>query len=141
MNMVDFAASQMQLHESRRLAYGGYNQLELVKYPVKIIADQNIKAMPQAGWEKDGMYVTAVQIVNISGNSKRIKPAQFHGEWLSVVIEDDNLQPRNADNSSTHVYLISEYPFYQALNRGRQLSSVQPVLPDIQPNNRSGISN
>lgn len=141
MNMVDYAVSQMQIHESRRLDYGGYNHIELAKYPVKIISDRNIKAMPQAGWEKDGIYITAVEIVNISGTSKRIDPAQFHGEWLSVTIEDDNLQPRNGVNSSTHVYLISEDPFYQALNRGRQLSSVLPELPNNQSNNHTGIPN
>ncbi|MCG8325811.1 MAG: DUF3438 family protein, partial [Thiotrichales bacterium] len=118
-DLTDFAAAQMQLPESERMAVDGFKPVDITRHPVRIIDDRNIKSMPLAAWEKQGHFVTVIQFVNVSGYPREIDPEILKGDWISVGFDHHRLMPKDLDESSTLAYLVSNRPFFEALNSDR----------------------
>lgn len=76
-----------------------------------------LEARPAASWTRDGLYVTALQVVNLGPHAERIAPTLIPGRWAAMVIERPTIAPNGAADSWTWVYAISRQPFDQSVSR------------------------
>ncbi|MGX2038975.1 DUF3438 family protein [Methylocaldum sp. MU1018] len=82
-----------------------------------LIANRDIEASPVAGWEKDGVHVTAVYLQNLAPSRRRVDHEQLRGRWLAATFESERLAKAGTSGDGTYAYLISAEPFHDALRR------------------------
>lgn len=76
-----------------------------------------MEARPSASWQRDGLYVTALQVINLGTQAGTLAPTLIRGHWAAMVLEKQNLEASGGANSWTWAYAISRQPFEQALER------------------------
>ncbi|WP_036253741.1 DUF3438 family protein [Methylobacter sp. BBA5.1] len=80
--------------------------------PVDLTYDSRIKALPIAGWRQGGIYVTAVELHNVSNDRVTVDYRQLKGRWLASTIENETLEGQSEQShATTYLYLISSQPF------------------------------
>ena len=76
-----------------------------------------MEARPSASWERDGLYVTALQVRNPGAQPGTLAPALIRGHWAAMVLEKQQLGAGGGADSWTWAYAISRLPFEQAVQR------------------------
>ncbi|MCY3885549.1 MAG: TIGR03749 family integrating conjugative element protein [Gammaproteobacteria bacterium] len=75
-----------------------------------------VETVPYAAWKtKSGLHLTAIKIVNTSDEAVELHPRQLRGRWLAATFHHYRLLPSGSGANQTVVYLISRYPFKQAV--------------------------
>jgi len=82
---------------------------------VDLTYDSRIWAMPLAGWRQGGVYVTAVELHNLSPDQVTVDYQRLKGRWLASTIENEVLDREGSNNNVTYLYLISGQPFEEAI--------------------------
>ncbi|MBW7900561.1 MAG: hypothetical protein H3C26_03740 [Rhodocyclaceae bacterium] len=78
-----------------------------------------LEARPVASWRRDGLYVTALRVVNLADRPAPLPAAAFRGRWAALVVERPRLAAATGADSWSWVYAISRLPFDEALERTR----------------------
>ena len=82
---------------------------------VLLFHSTRIDAMPIASWHAGALYVTAVELKNLTTHPVHINLNQVLGNWQTAAMYPSNkLNPRDAHETST-LFLISDKPFQTAL--------------------------
>jgi len=76
-----------------------------------------MEVRPSASWQRDGLYVTALQVINISALSSTLAPTMISGRWAAMVLERSSLTPAGSAGSWTWAYAISRRPFEPSLEQ------------------------
>ena len=83
-----------------------------------LVRHVDVKAEPYAAWKTNtGLYLTAIKLVNNSEHPVEFHPRLLRGSWLTATFHHYRLLPKDSGADQTVVYLISRYPFRQALER------------------------
>ena len=103
---------------------------------VRLISGGRIDAVPINSWRSGGLFVTAVQLRNLSQQTMYLaytqdqKPEsnediyphvidlkiQLRGKWLAVSRQHSYMEAAGTPQDRTVVYLLSRRPFMEALN-------------------------
>lgn len=78
-----------------------------------------LEARPVASWLRDGLYVTALRVVNLADRPAPLPAAALRGRWAALVVERPRLAAATGADSWSWVYAISRQPFDEALERAR----------------------
>lgn len=78
-----------------------------------------LEARPVASWLRDGLYVTALRVVNLADRPAPLPAAALRGRWAALVVERPRLAAATGADSWSWVYAISRLPFDEALERAR----------------------
>lgn len=76
-----------------------------------------MEARPSASWQRDGLYVTALQVINLNPQAAVLAPTSIRGRWSAMVLEKQSLDASGGENSWTWAYAISRQPFEQAVEK------------------------
>jgi integrating conjugative element protein (TIGR03749 family) len=82
---------------------------------VSLFHGASIDAMPIASWHTGALYVTAVELKNLTTHPVSINLNQVIGNWQTAAVYPSNqLKPRDVHETST-LFLVSDKPFQTAL--------------------------
>lgn len=85
--------------------------------PVDLTYDARIKALAIAGWRQGGVYVTAVELHNVSNDRVTVDYRHLKGRWLASTIENETLAGQTEKSHATaYLYLISSQPFEEIVS-------------------------
>ncbi|GAB6067516.1 hypothetical protein JCM13664_08340 [Methylothermus subterraneus] len=73
----------------------------------------HLEATPLASWQRGGITVTALRLVNRSRKEVTFVAQDLKGEWLAATVE----KPQLAPDEETYLYLLSAGSFKEALGR------------------------
>ncbi len=62
-------------------------------------------------WRGNGLYVTAVKLINRTEQPQILDPRDLKGTWLTRAFQHHRLLPKGDEADTTAVYLISARPF------------------------------
>lgn len=74
-----------------------------------------MEARPSASWQRDGLYVTALQVINSGAQAQGLAATLIRGRWAAMVLERRRLGAAGSSDSWTWAYAISRQPFEQAV--------------------------
>lgn len=80
-----------------------------------LIRHHNIMAEPAISFSNNGLYVTAVNLVNQEPESVVLDPRDIRGKWLAATFQHVVLGEAGSITDTTTVYLISKRPFWESL--------------------------
>ncbi|OQK17214.1 hypothetical protein AU255_04795 [Methyloprofundus sedimenti] len=117
MQLTEYAARTVRLPDSKHEKVAG---IQAVQVPgayqlAEVFYDLRLTAAPVASWRKGGVYVTAVEVRNLSNETVTIDYQHLKGNWLASTIEEEKVAPRKDFGDMTYLYLLSSKPFEQAL--------------------------
>ena len=121
--LTRFAAQQ--LYAPARIAAAAAQQqptvgrIAIARSAVPLVRGGGIAATPVATWSRDGLFVTAVRLVNQRDSAVELDPRDLRGTWLTAAFHHETLWPSGDDADTTAVYLISAQPFHAALGQRR----------------------
>ena len=84
-----------------------------------LFADNRISATPVGSWNRGGMHVTALSVVNRASQSLPVDYQNIKGRWLASSVESSQLSPVGQTESSTYMYVISALPFDEVVANAR----------------------
>ena len=79
--------------------------------PVELYRGGSVRAIPRAGWAYRQHYVTAVELVNLTPDTRELDPRLLRGTWLTATFQHGVLAPAGTQGATTMVYLVSNAPF------------------------------
>jgi len=79
--------------------------------PVELYRGGSVRAIPRAGWAYHQTYVTAVELVNLTPDTRELDPRLLRGAWLTATFQHGVLAPAGTQGATTMVYLVSNAPF------------------------------
>lgn len=83
-----------------------------------LVRGLNVRTEPYAAWKTNsGLYLTAIKLTNTSNEPVEFHPRVLRGRWLTATFHHYRLLPKDSGADQTLVYLISRYPFKQALEQ------------------------
>ncbi|MDR2164878.1 MAG: hypothetical protein LBO79_04455 [Zoogloeaceae bacterium] len=77
--------------------------------------NESLEIQALFGWQRDGIYVTALRVVNLGDKPASIAPTQIAGRWAAIVVERQQLAAAGGETSWTWVYALSRQPYEHAL--------------------------
>lgn len=83
----------------------------------RIALIDGIEARPSASWQRDGLYVTALQLINLDKQPKALTATLIRGRWTAIVLEKSRLEASGSAGSWAWAYAISRQPFEQSVER------------------------
>ena len=111
LEMSQYAADTVRIPEIERVLDKSYLPSKINRQAIKLFSDNRIKAMPAASWNRGGLHVTAIELINTSRSELPIDYQHVNGNWLASSTESSLLQA----NESTYLYLISALPFNETI--------------------------
>lgn len=116
LEMSQYAADTIRIAEIDRKLDPKYFPDKVKRVAVTNLFDNNqIKVMPLASWNRGGMYVTAVELVNKANSTLPVDYKKIKGKWLASSVENSLLARRGQANDSTFMYLVSVLPFDETI--------------------------
>ncbi len=79
--------------------------------PVAIYRGHAVQATQQASWSYANHFVTAVELLNLTPDTRELDPRQLRGDWLTATVQHTSLAPAGQAGERTLVYLVSARPF------------------------------
>lgn len=80
-----------------------------------LIQGAMISAKPVAAWKKNSLYVTAIELKNLSTAFISLDPRKIRGQWKAATFQYTYLHPRGSEYDTAALYLISDRPFHEVL--------------------------
>lgn len=112
LEMSQYAADTIRIAEIERTLDKQYLPTKIQRQAVTgLFNNKAIKAMPLASWNRGGLHVTAVELVNKSNAALPVDFKSVKGQWLASSVENSTLARRGLSNDSTFMYLVSVLPF------------------------------
>jgi len=120
MEMSQYAAEMVRIPEVERLRDKNYSPVRInTQSSLPLFADNRISATPVGSWNRGGMHVTALSVVNRASQSLPVDYQNIKGSWLASSVESSQLSPVGQAESSTYMYLISALPFEEVVANAR----------------------
>lgn len=120
MEMSQYAAEMVRIPEVERLRDNIYNPVRLnTQTSLPLFSDNRINATPIGSWNRGGMYVTALSVVNRSSQNLPVDYQNIKGRWLASSVENSQLSAMGQADSSTYMYVISALPFEEVMANAR----------------------
>lgn len=110
-DMSKFASEMLRIPEAERLKNDLYKPVWVDRTSTDLFGDSRIKSIPVFSWNRGGLYITAVNLINTSNDTVPVHYQAVSGRWLASSIESSLLTPKDQVDSSTYLYLISATPF------------------------------
>ncbi|MBF6649630.1 DUF3438 family protein [Methylobacter sp. BlB1] len=112
-DLTRYASEAIRLPPEQRKIDPKITPVRLSEFePVDLTYDARIKALPIAGWRQGGIYVTAVELHNVSDDRVTVDYRRLKGRWLASTIENETLAGQSEQShATTYLYLISSQPF------------------------------
>ncbi|MEF3075399.1 DUF3438 family protein [Methylobacter sp. Wu1] len=112
-DLTRYASEAIRLPPEQRKIDPKITPVRLSEFePVDLTYDSRIKALPIAGWRQGGIYVTAVELHNVSNERVTVDYRHLKGRWLASTIENETLAGQSEQShATTYLYLISSQPF------------------------------
>ncbi len=117
MQLTEYAARAVRLPAAEREMVAGIQGVPVpgAGQRADVLYDLRLTAAPIASWRKGGVYVTVVEVHNLSNETVTVDYRRLKGNWLASTIEEDKVAPQKTFGDMTYLYLISSMPFEQAL--------------------------
>lgn len=116
MEMSQYAADTVRISEIDRKLDAKYLPDKVKRVAVTNLFDNNkVKVMPLASWNRGGMYVTALELVNKANSALPVDYTKIKGKWLASSVENSLLARRGQANDSTFMYVVSVLPFDETI--------------------------
>tara|TARA_R110001583_G_scaffold13213_3_gene57244 strand:- start:4957 stop:5742 length:786 start_codon:yes stop_codon:yes gene_type:complete len=80
-----------------------------------LIRLHNIKAEPVISFSNNGLYVTAVNLVNNEPEKIILDPRDLRGRWLTATFQHVVLGASGMPTDTTTLYLVSKRPFWDSM--------------------------
>jgi len=108
--LTRFAAREFYAPDRLR---GGLSAVRtrVVETPVELYRGGSVRAIPRAGWAYHQHSVTAVELVNLTPDTRELDPRLLRGAWLTATFQHGVLSPAGTQGATTMVYLVSSAPF------------------------------
>ncbi len=118
-DLTRYASEAIRLPPEQRRIDPRITPVRLSEFvPVDLTYDSRIKALPIAGWRQGGIYVTAVELHNVSDDRVTVDYRHLKGRWLASTIENETLAGQSdQSHATTYLYLISSQPFEEIVTR------------------------
>ncbi len=112
--LTRFAAREFYAPDRLR---GGLSAVRtgVLETPVELYRGGSVRAIPRAGWAYHQHYVTAVELVNLTPDTRELDPRLLRGSWLTATFQHGVLAPAGTQGATTMVYLVSTAPFEAVL--------------------------
>ncbi|WP_153117609.1 secretin N-terminal domain-containing protein [Rhodocyclus tenuis] len=110
------AASTVRQKDPTAAPQEGLSAVPLPDHQRIALAD-GIEARPSASWQRDGLYVTALQLINLGSQPKPLAATLIRGRWAAIVLEKSRLEASGSAGSWAWAYAISRQPFEQSVER------------------------
>jgi integrating conjugative element protein (TIGR03749 family) len=112
--LTRFAAQQLfaptRLLQNNQDIYRTPVNREAITY---LIQGAMISAKPVAAWKKNSLYVTAIELKNLSSEWIALDPRKIRGKWQAATFQYTQLQPRGSEYDTSALYLISDRPYHE----------------------------
>lgn len=114
MALTRFASREFYAPERLR---GGLSavRLNVAPQPVEIYRGAVVRAIPRAAWSYRRHYVTAIELRNMTPDSRELDPRMLRGDWLTATFQHGVLHPAGQDGELTMLYVVSDRPFGDTL--------------------------
>ncbi len=118
-DLTRYASEAIRLPPEQRKIDPRITPVKLSEFvPVDLTYNSRIKALPIAGWRQGGIYVTAVELHNVSDDRVTVDYRHLKGRWLASTIENETLAGQSdQSHATTYLYLISSQPFEEIVTR------------------------
>jgi len=80
-----------------------------------LIHGEMISAKPVAAWKKKSLYVTAIELKNLSRGFVTLDPRKIRGKWKAATFQYTYVHPAGSEYDTSALYLISDRPFHEVL--------------------------
>lgn len=87
---------------------------------VPLFYGANIDAMPLASWRAGGLFITAVELKNLTEHVIQIDIKQIKGDWQAASLYPTTQLPTRDKHETTTIFLVSAKPFHEALGGSRE---------------------
>ena len=115
-SLTRFAAQQLYAPARLLKASTRIHRVSVAKHTmIHLIHGEQIEATPVASWRSGSLYVTAVELKNISDHFINLDPRYLRGEWRTATFQHIRLHPSGSESDTTAVYLISDRPFHEVI--------------------------
>lgn len=120
MEMSQYAADMMRLSEIDRVRDPLYTPVKVPRaLRDDIFPGTQVATKPLDAWQRGGMYVTALRVLNSTANEQAVNYQDIKGLWLASSVENTSLAPRGQEGDMTYMYLISALPFEEIMDEIR----------------------
>ena len=108
--LTRFAAREFYAPDRLR---GGLSAVRtrVIETPSELYRGGSVRAIPRASWAYHQTYVTAVELVNLTPDTRELDPRLLRGTWLTATFQHGVLAPAGTQGANTMVYLVSSAPF------------------------------
>ena len=115
--LLRFAAAEVYAPQRLRMRNTGIVKVSLSAASVRnLLPQRNLSIKTVAAWRSQGFYVTALNVVNVSGNNARLDPRAIRGMWKAALFHHNFLRGYGSRDDNTTLFLISDKPFNDAIN-------------------------
>ncbi|MDR1936190.1 MAG: hypothetical protein LBS49_11545 [Candidatus Accumulibacter sp.] len=110
------AASAVRQADPTAAAPDGLEALPVAdRQPLELA--NGMQARVAGSWTRDGLYVTALQVINTAPLPDGVAPTLIRGRWTAMVLEKTRLEGAGNGDSWTWAYAVSRQPFEQSVIR------------------------
>ncbi len=109
--LTRFAAQQLYAPVRLVKARPGIVRVPVARDHIDLLHGGAIEATPLVAWRANGLYVTAIKLVNRTEQPQMLDPRDLRGTWLTAAFQHHRLLPKGHEADTTAVYLISARPF------------------------------
>lgn len=113
--MSEYAATIIRTPEIQRPEDALYNPVDVLPLVAGLFDDPRIKTVPEASWNRGGLYITAVALFNRSSDNVTVDYQNINGKWLAASVENTQLAPIGTEQATTYLYLVSALPFNEVV--------------------------
>ncbi len=115
LEMSQYAADMVRIPEFERVLNKQYKPVKVSHKPVRLFDDSRIKVLPRASWNRGGLHITAIKLVNGSNTDVPVDYQRVKGKWLASSVENAFLAKHGHAEDSTYLYLVSALPFNETI--------------------------
>ncbi len=120
MNMSQYAAEMVRIPIIERIRSKDYQPVRYSNENInELLNNTNFNVNAVASWQRDGLFVTVVEVINTSTQPVIVDNQRITGRWLASSIESSSLAQKNNTNDRTYMYLISTSSFEESLANGK----------------------
>lgn len=113
--MSEYAATIIRTPEIQRPEDALYKPVDVLPLVAGLFDDPRIKTVPEASWNRGGLYITAVALFNRSSENVTVDYQNINGRWLAASVENTQLAPIGTEQATTYLYLVSALPFNEVV--------------------------
>lgn len=114
--LTRFAAQQLYAPTRLLKNNQGIHRVPVNREPTTyLIHGEMVSAKPVAAWKRNSLYVTAIELQNLSRGLVTLDPRKIRGKWRAATFQYTQLRPRGSEYDTSALYLISDRPFHEVL--------------------------